>query len=103
MQSLHIVSTAPTAGTALADCLRAADRGDTVLLTGDGVYAVPARATAPAALLDAALARGIVLYALLPDVDARGLAGLLRQDCGLVDDNGFVALTERHPRILSWF
>lgn len=103
MPSLHIVSTAPTAGTALADCLRAADRDDTVLLTRDGVYAALAHAAVPAALLDAATARGIVLYALLPDVDARGLAGLLRRDCGLVDDNGFVALTERHPRTLSWF
>lgn len=103
MASLHIVSTAPSAGTALADCLRAADRGDTLLLTQDGVYAAVALAPVPATMLDAAVARGIVLYALLPDVDARGLAGLLRSGCGLVDDNGFVALTERHPRILGWF
>lgn len=103
MASLHIVSTAPTAGTALADCLRAADQGDTLLLTQDGVYAAVARAPQPSAQLDAALACGVVLYALVPDVDARGLAGLLRSGCNLVDDNGFVALTERHPRILSWF
>lgn len=103
MKSLHIVSTSPTAGSALADCLRAADQGDTVLLTQDGVYAAVARAAEPAAMLDAAVARGISLYALLPDIDARGLAALLRKGCGLVDDNGFVELTERHPRIVSWF
>lgn len=103
MTSLHIVSVSPWGSTALADALRLADRGDALLLTLDGVYAALDAEHASRAPLDDAAARGITLYALLPDVDARGLAGRLRRDCGLVDDQGFVALTERFPRILGAF
>lgn len=103
MSTLHIVSTAPTAGTALADALRVAGAGDTLLLTGDGVYAAVAHAPAPAHLLREAAATGVQLYALLPDVDARGLAHRLHPGVRLVDDNGFVELTERCPRTVSWF
>lgn len=103
MSTLHLVSTSPTAGTALADCLRGATPGDTLLLLQDGVYAAVAHAPMPALLLREAAANGIGLYALLPDVDARGLAGRLHPGFRLVDDNGFVELTERHPRTVSWF
>jgi tRNA 2-thiouridine synthesizing protein B len=103
MNSLHIVSTSPTSGTAFADCLRSADQGDTLLLTQDGVYAAMNTAANMMALIQDATARQITIYALLADVDARGLAGRLNTVCHLVDDNGFVELTERHPRILSWF
>lgn len=103
MSSLHLVSIAPTAGTALADCLRTASPGDTLLLLQDGVYAGVAHAAGPAALLREAAANGITLYALLADVDARGLAHRLHPGIRLVDDNGFVELTERHPRTVSWF
>jgi len=102
MKTLHLVSVAPTAGSALADSLRAADRGDTLLLLQDGVLAAAASA-ACATLLDAAIARGVLFYVLLPDADARGIAHRLHAACRLVDDNGFVELTERHPRIVSWF
>lgn len=103
MTSMHIVSAATAAGSAFTDCLRMARSGDTVLLTQDGVYAAVAAAPRSAALLDDALARGLVIYALVADIDARGLAGKLHAAVQLVDDNGFVALTERHPRIVSWF
>lgn len=102
MSTLHLVSTAPTAGSALADCLRVAASGDTLLLLQDGVYAAVAQAPVPSALLREAAATGVGLYALLPDIDARGLAGRLHPGFRLVDDNGFVELTERHPRTISW-
>lgn len=102
MKSLHLISVSPGTGSALTDGLRAADTGDTVLLTQDGVLGAVSGA-ASTSLLDAAMSRGISVYALLPDVDARGIAHRLHPACRLVDDNGFVELTERHPRILSWF
>lgn len=101
MSSLHILSTSPGAGTALDDCLRIAGRGDTLLLVLDGVYA--ARMPQARAALLAAMESGLQVYALLPDTDARGLAGHLPAGIRLVDDNGFVELTERHPRCLSWY
>lgn len=102
MKTLHLVSASPTAGTSFADALRAADNGDTLLLLQDGVLAAAAGA-ACMALLDAASARGVIFYVLLPDADARGISRRLHGACRLVDDNGFVELTERHPRIVSWF
>lgn len=101
MSSLHLVSIAPTAGTALTDCLRVARAGDALLLLGDGVYALAAPA-AMAALAQAA-ATGIALHALVADSDARGLASRVPTGITLVDDNGFVALTEKYARCISWF
>lgn len=98
MSSLHLVSISPTAGTALADCLRVARAGDALLLLGDGVHAL-----AVPAMLSGAAAAGIALHALVADSDARGLAGRIPPGITLVDDNGFVALTERHARCISWF
>ncbi len=103
MATLHLVSVAPTAGSAFADCLAVATPGDMVLLLQDGVYAATAHAAASTTLLGDAAARGVLPYALLADVDARGLASRLHPGVRLVDDNGFVELTERHPRTISWF
>lgn len=103
MASLHLVFTAPTAGSALADCLRACSDGDRVLLLQDGVHAAVARARAPSQLLREAAAGGIVLHALAADIQARGLTALLHPGVTVVDDTGFVALTETCPRIISWY
>lgn len=102
MSTLHLLFSPPTAGTALADCLRAASDGDTVLLLQDGVYAAVARATAPAALLREAVGSGVTVAALAPDVAARGIGAGLHAGIELVDDDGFVELTEQYPRTLSW-
>lgn len=103
MSTLHLLFTSPNAGTALADALRVAAPGDALLLLQDGVYAAVAHAAGPSALLREAAAGGVALHVLVPDSDARGLAGRLHPGITLVDDNGFVALTERHARTLSWF
>lgn len=103
MGSLHLVFSAPTAGSALADCLRAATDGDTVLLLQDGVLAGVATTPVSAALLREAAANGVAFVALNADVDARGIASLLHAGIRQVDDDGFVALTERFARTLSWF
>src|SRR3990167_9206841 len=100
MSPLHMVFTAPSAAGALADCVRAAADGDTVLLLQDAVHAAVARATGPADLLREAAANGVTLAALAPDVAARGIGALLHPGVALVDDDAFVALTEQHPRTL---
>lgn len=96
MSTLHLVFTAPTAGSALDDCLRAAQKGDAVLLLQDGVYAVAAPPTSTASQ-----AAGVSLNALAVDAQARGLD--TDNSVQLVDDAGFVALTEQHARVVSWF
>lgn len=103
MSTLHLVFTSPTAGTALADCVRVAANGDALLLLQDGVHAAVAHAVAPAAMLREAAANGVSLQALAADVAARGLSGRLHPGVSTVDDDGFVALTESHERCVSWF
>lgn len=100
VNSLHLVFTSPAAGSAFADALRAAAPGDAVLLLQDGAYA----AVAGAAWSDALAAAGNVrLHALAADVAARGIVARLHPAVSTVDDDGFVALTEHHARVVSWF
>lgn len=102
MSSLHLVFTSPWAGTALTDCLRAASAGDAVLLLQDGVYAAAGGEKARE-LLAQAVRQQLPVHLLSPDLAARGLqpdAGCPAQP---VSDDGFVALTEQHERIVSWF
>lgn len=103
MSNLHLVFSSPTAATALADCLRVAREGDIVLLLQDAVLAGVATARTTPALLRDAAANGVSFVALEPDVAARGISQLLHPGIRLVDDGGFVALTERFPRTISWF
>lgn len=100
MAALHLVFRSPAASSALAHCLARAGAGDAVLLLGDGVYgAVPIvyGSLAPAG------PSGVAVYALMADLEARGLelAGLAPEVCP-IDYPGFVALTEAHHPIVSW-
>ena len=42
------------------------------------------------------------VYALQPDVDARGMAGKLADGIGMIDYAGFVDLVAEHPNNQSW-
>ncbi len=94
---LHTLNASP-GSTAFRDCLATAGAADTILLLGDGVYAALPGSEAEQALL-ACPARLRVL-----EIDARA-AGLLQRlaDSILIDMDGFVALSETHPRQLAWY
>lgn len=102
MSSLHLVFTSPWAGNALADCLRAAADGDAVLLLQDGVYAA-GDGTRGRELLAQARQQQLRVNVLSPDLAARGLRPAGDCDAQAISDDGFVALTEQHARIVSWF
>jgi sulfur relay protein TusB/DsrH len=91
MTTLHIVHRLE--GGRLPGALaRAVAPGDTLLLTGDGVYAALAdRAALPAAT-----------QALADAVRARGLLPQWPAALPLVDNSGFVALVAAHGKSLSW-
>lgn len=97
---LHIVNKSFTQTTALASCLRLAKDGQALLLTEDGVYAAT-QAAAAASGVGSALAR-LKVYALQPDVEARGMAGKLVEGVTAVDYGGFVDLVVEHPNNQSW-
>ena len=102
MGVLHLVSRSPGESLALSQCLGRAGEGDALLLLEGGVYAA-LKDSACAPWLHEAMA-GIAVYALGPDLAARGIAadevleGVVR-----VDYAGFVGLALSHSPIQSWF
>lgn len=97
---LHIVNKSPTQTSSLASCLRLARDGQALLLIEDGVYAATSRS--PAAGSVRAAAGRLKVYALAPDLEARGVAGALLEGVTAVDYAGFVDLVAAHPTCQSW-
>jgi tRNA 2-thiouridine synthesizing protein B len=97
---LHIVNKSPFHTNSLGSCLRMAQAGSALLLIEDGVYAA-AIGTAAESRIQQAMT-SLKVYALKPDVDARGLGGKLAQGIELVDYGGFVDLTLEYTTVQSW-
>lgn len=97
---LHIVNKSPTSGNGLASCLRLAQDGASVLLIEDAVYAATA-GQARASGIEQALSR-LKVYALAPDLEARGMASRVVDGVTAVDYAGFVDLVVAHPTSQSW-
>lgn len=97
---LHTVNKSPFESSALETCLRFARKGAAVLLIEDGVYAA-ARDTAVSARVQEAL-KSVAIYALRPDVEARGMQNRVMDGVRLVDYGGFVDLVVEHDAVQSW-
>lgn len=97
---LHTVNKSPFDHRTLETCLRFARQGAAVLLIEDGVYAA-ARDTAVSEQMQAALKR-VSIYALKPDVEARGMQNRVMDGVRLVDYGGFVDLVAEHDAVQSW-
>ncbi|MBL0124518.1 MAG: sulfurtransferase complex subunit TusB [Betaproteobacteria bacterium] len=97
---LHIVTKSPYEKNALDSCLRVAQAGNAVLLIEDGVYAAVRGGNAAEKLQKAAAS--LKLYALAPDIEARGMKERVIDGVTLVDYAGFVELVTSHPTNQSW-
>ena len=97
---LHIVNKSHSQSNALQSCLRLAKAGHALLLIEDGVYAATRGGAATSGIAEAA--KQLKVYALQPDVDARGMAGKLVDGVTAVDYAGFVDLVVEHPNTQSW-
>ena len=97
---LHIVNKSPQERNTLDSCLRVAQSGGAILLIEDGVYAV-IKGNVAEAKLKAAMDK-FKLYALAPDVDARGIADRVMEGITLVDYTGFVNLVAENKNCQSW-
>ena len=98
---LHIVNKSPSERNTLDACLRMAKKGSTVLLIEDGVYAVTKGSTAESKL-KAAMAKDIHVYALWPDLEARGMQDTVIDGIKQVDYLGFVDLVAENKNAQSW-
>jgi tRNA 2-thiouridine synthesizing protein B len=97
---LHTVNKSPFENKALESCLTYARKGSAVLLIEDGVYAA-ARGTAVSRRIEAAM-KDVSIYALAPDVAARGMQDRVMNGVRLVDYGGFVDLVVEHNAVQSW-
>ncbi|GMU50663.1 MAG: hypothetical protein AMXMBFR31_28890 [Candidatus Desulfobacillus denitrificans] len=96
---LHIVNKSPLDRNALDTCLATAQPGGALLLIEDGVYAATSGAAADK--LKQAMGR-LKVYALKPDLEARGMADRALEGVTLVDYGGFVDLVTEHATCQSW-
>ena len=97
---LHIVNKSPYEKNALESCLRFGRDGSAVLLIEDGVYAVT-RGNIAEPKIKAALGQ-MKIYALRPDLEARGMQDAVLEGIQLVDYGGFVDLVVSHNAVQSW-
>jgi tRNA 2-thiouridine synthesizing protein B len=96
---LHIVNKSPLEKSTLDAVLRLAASG-TLLLIEDAVYAAT-RGNAAEAKVRQAMAK-LKVCALMPDLQARGVADRLIDGVAAVDYDGFVDLVAEHKNCQSW-
>ncbi len=99
---LHIINKSAGATSTLQSLLAIAREGsgNAVLLIEDAVYAATTGNHAAGVLRDAMAT--LKVYALAPDLDARGVADRLVDGVTTVDYGGFVDLVVEHPNCQSW-
>jgi tRNA 2-thiouridine synthesizing protein B len=100
MAMLHTVNKSPSERNTLDSCLSHAKTGSSVLLFEDGIYAVVKGSAASGRLKEAS---GISVYALGPDLKARGIGDdQIIEGVTVVDYGGFVDLVTKHDSVQSW-
>ena len=97
---LHIVNKSPSERNAMSSCLRMVKKGSTILLIEDGVYAATKGSLAEKDL-KAAMA-DVQVYALWPDLEARGMQDTVIDGVKQVDYAGFVDLVAENKNVQSW-
>jgi len=97
---LHIVNKSPFERNSLESCLRLASKGSAVLLTEDGVYGAT-KGSSVEGKVQAAMAN-VKVYALGPDLQARGMANRVLDGVTVVDYGGFVDLVAEYSNCQSW-
>jgi tRNA 2-thiouridine synthesizing protein B len=97
---LHIVNKSHMQTNSLQTCLRLAKPGSALLLIEDAVFAATTAGAASCSMAECM--QQLEVYALQPDVEARGMAGKLVQGVTTVDYAGFVDLVAEHPNNQSW-
>ena len=90
---LHLIQKSPFQSQCLKDCLNIAAPDDAFLLMQDGVYAIQ-----KADFIE----QHENIYALESDLKARGLTNK-HSNVSSITYADFVALTETHNKVLSWY
>ena len=97
---LHTMNKSPFERNTFDTCMAHLKKGHALLLIEDGVYAAT-KGTDAAKKLQEAM-KTVSVYALQPDIEARGLQNRVLDGVKLVDYGGFVDLAAEHPTVQSW-
>ena len=97
---LHTVNKSPFERNTLESCLKHAKKGSAILLIEDGVYGA-LKGTTMTKKVEEALKK-VSIYALYPDIEARGMQDRALDGIKLIDYSGFVDLAVNHNTVQSW-
>ncbi len=97
---LHTVNKSPFERNSLESCLTHMQPGNALLLIEDGVYGALEGTLVSAKIKEAM--KNMKVFALAPDVDARGVGARLIAGVQLVDYSGFVDLVTEYSKVQSW-
>ena len=97
---LHTVNKSPFQHGALESCIRMSKDGSSILLIEDGVYGALKDTKITPMLQEAMKTRKV--YALEPDVKARGVQEKVLDGIKLVDYSGFVDLAADSKAVEAW-
>lgn len=102
MSTLHTINKSPFTHNTLMSCLKICRENDGILLLEDGVFGA-VKSSPCAAELQNLIRCGMSIFALAPDVKARGIEGKLMEGIQLTDYDNFVQLTLDHRCVQSWY
>ncbi len=98
---LHTVNKSPYSSDSLKVCQGYLQAGDAVLLIEDGVYGAMTGGSSESIVKE--IAANAKVYALGPDLKARGIASeKLVDGIEVVGFDGFVALAAEHDKVQNW-
>jgi len=97
---LHTVNKSPFEKNTLESCLNHAKDGSAVLLIEDGIFGA-IKGSAMSEKVKKAMER-INIYALWPDIEARGMQDRIIEGVKLIGYDGFVDLVVQHNTVQSW-
>ena len=102
MSILHTVNKSAFSHNVLSSCLSVCQPGDSILLIEDGVLS-GMYCTSLAERLESAQLKGLKIFALRDDVEARGLQEKLVSSISILDYSDFVQLCIDHNCVQSWY
>lgn len=97
---LHTVNKSPFDRNSLESCIKHAKKGAAIILIEDGIYGA-LKGTAVSKKVEEALKK-VSIYALYPDIEARGMQDRALDGIKLIDYSGFVDLVAEHNTVQSW-
>lgn len=100
MSTLHTVNKSPFQTNSLDRCLQMAKDGSSVLLIEDGVIGA-IKGSEISSKIESAM-KNVSIYALSPDLEARGIQDRVLDGVKVVDYSGFVDLAADHDKVQSW-